>query len=123
MRLKISFKAILKGVLRGLILNFILLGVLFLTMIFKDISSDGLNIIWTIIISLSIVYGSIVATIKNGENGWLIGLILGALYFGIIFIIAKIFFNSTLDMNLFSTTKFFIFMVIGMLSGMLGINI
>lgn len=123
MELKILIKGILKGLQRALILTFILIGILCLAMFFKEINVKILNIIWTTITCLSVVYGAVVAVIKSEKNGWLVGLIFGAIYFCVIFIISKFIFKNNLDMALFNFTKLIIFMIIGMLAGMLGINL
>ena len=115
-------KSILKGLFRAIILTLILIVLLTIVMFFKEISPKTLNIILTIIICFSIVYGSIVATIKNGKNGWLVGLILGGIYFLIIFAFSSILLKNNLMSGGLVFINLIIFTITGMLSGMLAIN-
>ena len=122
MDFKNLFKSVLKGLARGLILSLILLAVLSGVMFFKELSSKVLNIALSAITCLSIVYGSAVATNRNGKNGWLVGMILGGFYFLIIFIFSSLLLKSNSDFGVLNFAKLIIFMVTGMFSGMLAIN-
>jgi putative membrane protein (TIGR04086 family) len=111
-----------KGVLRALILTVILVLAISLSMSFLDLSEKTLSVLWMVTTCLSILLGATYAAKKNEKNGWLIGLILAVVYYLIIMIISSIFRGNFL-FEVVDFGRLIIAMVIGILSGMLGINI
>lgn len=111
-----------KGVLRALILTVICVLAISFSMSFLDLSEKTLSVLWIVTTCLSILLGATYAAKKNQKNGWLIGLILAVVYYLIIMIISSIFRGSFI-FGAVDFIRFIIAMVIGILSGMLGINI
>lgn len=114
--------SIVKGIVRALILTVICVLAISLAMSFLDISSKTLGVLWIISTCVSILLGAIYAARKNEEKGWLVGLILAIVYYLLIMIISSIF-KGAVHFGILDLGRLMIAMAIGLLSGMLGINI
>ncbi|MDD7794053.1 MULTISPECIES: TIGR04086 family membrane protein [unclassified Clostridium] len=111
-----------RGLIRALLLTIFLLMVLALTMNFLDLSQKNLYVTYIIITCVSIVFGGVYGARKNQSKGWLVGLFVAILYYvfiGIVSAIAK----GKVEFVSFDVYRLFFAMAIGILSGMLGINI
>lgn len=111
-----------KGMFRSLIATLILTIILAVVMSFIDFSVKSINLSYVIITCISLVMGATYASKRNGERGWLIGLLVGLGYYILLFIISSIF-NGKVSFSMFDIYKFVMAMIVGILSGMLGINI
>ncbi|SHI33791.1 putative membrane protein, TIGR04086 family [Clostridium cavendishii DSM 21758] len=116
------FINVTKGLLRGLILTLICVLAISLVMSFKDLGSSVLGVLWVITTCVSIFIGATYAAKRNGEKGWLVGLILAIVYYLVIMIISSIF-RGEIHLGIMDGARLLIAMAIGLLSGMLGINI
>ncbi|OPJ63579.1 TIGR04086 family membrane protein [Clostridium oryzae] len=111
-----------KGVLHAIILTVLLLIVFTAIMNFVSINNQVMSVSYIIITCFSVLYGSIYATRRNNKNGWLIGMLVAIFYMLLLYIISAIIFQDpTLHMNDFF--RLIIAILVGALSGMLGINI
>lgn len=120
MNIKNMSTSAIKGAVISLILTLIIIIGVSIFMLFKDVATSTFNIIFIAINSVSIVIGAVVATRINEENGWLVGLLVSIIYY---LIIALISFFLGAEGFSFSLTRFGIFMIMGVLSGMLGVNL
>jgi putative membrane protein (TIGR04086 family) len=110
------------GVLRATIITLLLLVLLAAIMNFNEIGSQVLSVYYLVVTCVSILYGSIYAARKNKRRGWIVGILVALLYMIILYLISAIFFQ-----DLAFTGKDFlrlaIALLVGALSGMLGINL
>lgn len=123
-----KIKSLVKGVylLQGLLLAFIVTAILILIssiiLTYTNLSESKMNLLNTVVMILSITSGSIYVAIKAKEKGWLNGGILGLGYFLIILLINLIFLKPlTIDIFLFS--RLIISIVMGVIGGIIGINL
>lgn len=112
---------VIKGSLVSLIITIILIIGLTVFMMFKELSGGTVNITMIVFTGIAIAIGAILATKKNGEKGWLVGLLVSILYFIVVYII-----SSALNGFVFKQydlVRFVMAMVVGLVSGILGINL
>ena len=116
------FRSVMKGTVGAII--FSLVGIIILSAIMTTckVSSNirSMIIVITVLISLSI--GSIVAAKKNGSKGMLVGICVGAEFYCIYFITASVL-GGSLIFSVYELGKLSIIMIVGALSGILGVNI
>ena len=89
---------------------------------FTDISGRVVSVTFLLITCISIIYGAIYAAKKNNRKGWLTGLAVSLTYMLILYIISGLFFGDY-SINTKDLTRLVIAVLVGVLSGMLGINI
>ncbi|WP_234119382.1 TIGR04086 family membrane protein [Clostridium hydrogenum] len=110
------------GILRAFILTLVII-LIFAFISTKIHFSEGItNAVILISTLLSIMYGSIYSSRKSGEKGWLNGLLVGMFYI-IIFYIISIICGSNSQLEARDVIRVVLALVVGTLSGMLGINI
>ncbi|ENK0839225.1 TIGR04086 family membrane protein [Clostridium botulinum] len=113
---------IVQGLLRAIIITVIMLLIFAVILTFKDIGEKISSIIYLLITILSIMYGTIYAVRKINKKGWLIGLVISIMYMAIIYIISIVS-GNTLTFGTDRFIRIFLALILGILSGMLGINI
>ncbi|AVQ47285.1 TIGR04086 family membrane protein [Clostridium sporogenes] len=113
---------IVQGLLRAIIITVIMLLIFAVILTFKDIGEKISSIIYLLITILSIMYGTIYAVRKINKKGWLIGLVISIIYMVIIYIISIVS-GNTLTFGTDRFIRIFLALILGILSGMLGINI
>ncbi|AJD29922.1 MULTISPECIES: TIGR04086 family membrane protein [Clostridium] len=113
---------IVQGLLRAIIITVIMLLIFAVILTFKDIGEKISSIIYLLITILSIMYGTIYAVRKINKKGWLIGLVISIMYMVIIYIISIVS-GNTLTFGTDRFIRIFLALILGILSGMLGINI
>ncbi len=113
---------IVQGLLRAIIITVIMLLIFAVILTFKDIGEKISSIIYLLITILSIMYGTIYAVRKINKKGWLIGLVISIIYMTIIYIISIVS-GNTLTFGTDRFIRIFLALILGVLSGMLGINI
>ena len=118
MNLEDYFKTVLKGVVGAIAVVIILTSILS----FVDINSSVLSIITVIITSVSLIFGTIFAVKLYRRKGWLIGLSVGTLFYISLYAIG-ILFGAEATLGLYDLVKFLLCVIVGILSGMLGINL
>lgn len=111
-----------KGVVRSFFLTLLLILFLAIISTFVELGAPIRSTAILVTTLLSIVYGAIYSAKKTGEKGWLHGLIVAILYMVTLYIIAIIGGrNHVLDLN--DALRVLLALVVGFLSGMLGMNI
>ncbi|WP_163193948.1 TIGR04086 family membrane protein [Clostridium thermarum] len=110
------------GVLRATLITIALVIIFAIIMTFTDVSNQFLSVYYLVTTCLSVVYGAIYAARKNNKNGWLVGILVALLYMLLIFIASAVLFNNV-SFGLTEFLRITIAVVVGALSGMLGINI
>lgn len=110
------------GVFRAAILTVILLIIFAIIMSITEVSPQFLSVYYLLVTCLSVVYGAIYAARKNNKNGWLVGIVVAILYMVLLYIIAAVFFNDA-SLGTKELLRLTIAVMVGALSGMLGINI
>lgn len=111
-----------KGVFRGFLLTLVLILIYCIIATFVDINAAIRSVFFIVGTSLSIMYGSVYATKKIKKKGWVIGFFVAMIYILIIYLISLI---AGREVVLSSNDFYRILLaaLVGILSGMLGINI
>ena len=120
---KSKFFYIGKGVLGSFFLTLVLILILGIVSTFLDVNASIRAACFIVITSLSVVYGSIYSTRKIQKRGWFIGILVALLYIFIIYLVAII--SGSREFVINSTDLFMVALalLVGSLSGMLGINL
>jgi putative membrane protein (TIGR04086 family) len=112
----------IKAVSRGIIISVVLLLITALVFYFTDFNQDNIKtIVWAVTI-LSICYSGIYAAAKAGSRGYLHGAASGAIYMLVLFIIAALAERGSISFRTYAV-MFIMSLVIGSLSGMIGMII
>jgi putative membrane protein (TIGR04086 family) len=114
---------VIEGVLRGFFMTLAILLIYAVVAHFVQIDESITSLLIIVATLLSVVYGSIYASKKSGRKGWLNGLIVAILYFAILYIVALVAQSRDAALTLKDFARLFICVFVGMLAGMLGINI
>ncbi|MCR1935271.1 TIGR04086 family membrane protein [Clostridium tepidum] len=113
---------IVQGILRAVIFTVIMLLLFAVVLTFTDVGEKITSIIYLLITILSIMYGTIYSVRKINKKGWLIGLVISIIYMVIIYIISIVS-GNTLTFGSDRFVRILLALILGILSGMLGINI
>lgn len=111
-----------KGALRAVIITIIMILVLSVVMTFVDLDAKVASITILVITVLSVMYGAIYSAKNINEKGWLVGMLVALCYMIMVYIIGAIFYKD-LGMDLGDWFRLIVAVLVGSLSGMLGINI
>lgn len=110
------------GVLRAFVFTLLVI-LIFAFISTKMHFSEGItNAVILVTTLLSIVYGAIYSSRKSAKKGWLNGLLVGALYI-VIFYVISILCGSSSELEARDFIRIVLALLVGTLSGMLGINI
>ncbi len=112
----------LKGLIFSMGITMLLLFILSLILLYTPLKESNIPLFNTIIMIISITIGSIYVSISIGENGWINGGILGILYFLILVLLNYLFFKSFL-IDMYLVGKLILSLVIGIIGGIIGINL
>lgn len=113
---------LLKGVLLAFIITIVLITIFSLLLSFTTIKESKMSIYNTVIMIISIAAGGFYSAKKLKENGWINGGLVGIIYY-IILLIINILFNKPFSFDIFSITKLLIAFVLGVIGGIIGINL
>lgn len=116
------FKSIFRGLLCALVITFIATIIFSLVMNKLPMEENVLNIIYVVITALSLVVGSVFAVKNYGSKGWVVGLAVGCMFYIVLYLIGIIF-GAEATLTIYDFMKFALCILIGLLSGMLGINL
>ncbi|GAB6170474.1 TIGR04086 family membrane protein [Clostridium carnis] len=122
MEWKNYFKCVLKGVLWSLIVTFLVTALFSIIMNSMTIGDGLFNVIYVVISCVSLVIGSIIAAKSHGSKGWIVGLAVGVVFYISLYLIGVICGAET-TLGMYDLIKFGLCILIGTLSGMLGINL
>lgn len=112
---------VFKGILRAVFVTLIGVFILSLIMMVTDINLKVLGVTWVIITCISIFLGAIYSARKNGEKGWLVGLMVGLIYY-ILLLILTLALKEKPNFGMYDFYRMVISLAVGLFSGMLGIN-
>lgn len=116
------FKNVLKGVIWALMITFLVTAIFSLFMNRITLREGIFNVIYVVISCLALVVGSIVAVKAHGNKGWVVGLAVGCVFYIALYIIGIIF-GAEPTLGMYDFIKFTLCVFIGLLSGMLGVNL
>ena len=116
------FQYIGEGVIRALIFTIIAIVIFSAIGSSNDIPQAITSTFYIVITMLSIIYGAIFATRKINKNGWVNGLLVSAIYLVFVVVISKLAGNDSV-IGASMVLRIVIGLAVGMLAGMLGINI
>ena len=122
MEWKEYFSNVFKGVALSIIIAIILTAVLSIIMLFTNISDNMYSGICVGTTSISLILGTILAARLHGKKGWLVGLAVGTLFYIALYGIGVLF-GADATLKLYDLIKFSLCILVGILSGMLGMNI
>lgn len=115
-------KHIFKGLIKSFLFTIICVIIFSIITFFVPVSEGFRNIFILVITLLSVMYGSIYASKKTGHKGWLVGLILAFIYIIIVYLISGLV-GRGLSLQFKDFLRIILALFVGLLSGMLGINI
>lgn len=116
------FKSVLKGLVWALMTTFLVTAVLSIVMHKLTLGEGVFNIIYVVISCLALIIGSLIAVKSYGSKGWVVGLAVGCIFYISLYIIGIIF-GAEPTLTMYDFVKFTLCVFIGLLSGMLGINL
>lgn len=119
---KSTFFHIGEGVLRGFFLTLILIFFYAILATFIDVGGGARSACIVVFTCISIIYASVYATKKIGKKGFATGIIVAAVYILIIYIVAIIAGRSPI-IAVNDLYRICLALVVGCMSGMLGINL
>lgn len=122
MEWKDYFGNVLKGVVGAVAIVTILTAIFSLIMSFVEISPGIDSAVNVGITSISLIFGTILAAKLYGNKGWLVGLAVGVLFYIALYAIGVLF-GAEATLGLYDLIKFSLCVLVGILSGMLGINL
>ncbi|GAA0114476.1 TIGR04086 family membrane protein [Clostridium senegalense] len=119
---KIKYSCVGHGVLRAFILTMFALIVYSLLISVISVGPKVNSIFYIILTLISIIYGTICATIKAGSNGWLMGILVGLFYIVALFIVS-ILCGKEFAFGVKEITRVIMATLVGALSGMITVNL
>ncbi|GAA0124131.1 MULTISPECIES: TIGR04086 family membrane protein [Clostridium] len=119
---KIKYSCVGHGVLRAFILTMFALIVYSLLISVISVGPKVNSIFYIILTLISIIYGTICATIKAGSNGWLMGILVGLFYIVALFIVS-ILCGKEFAFGIKEITRVIMATLVGALSGMIAVNL
>lgn len=119
---KIKYSCIGHGVLRAFILTMFCLVIYSLIASFISVNTVVTSVFFVVLTTLSILYGTIYATMKAGHNGWLMGILVALFYMLAIFIIGMIC-GREFAFGIKEFVRLTLALIVGALSGMIAVNL
>ena len=116
------FKSVVKGLLWALVITIVVTIIFSFIMNTVAIEEKIFNIIYVVISCLALVLGSVIAVKSYGSKGWFVGLAVGCIFYIALYLIG-ILFGAEATLTIYDFIKFALCIFIGLLSGMLGINL
>lgn len=113
---------LLKGLLLAFVVTAILILISSLILTYTNLSEGKMSLLNTIVMILSITSGSAYVAVMVKEKGWLNGGILGLSYY-LILILINLIFLKPLIVDVYLFTRLIISVVMGVIGGIIGINI
>lgn len=111
-----------KGVLIAYIISIILLIIYGILLTITSLSESSMSTVIMVVTMISIALASIYTAVKLGSKGWLNGALVGLVYMIILFFLSLIF-NTGVSFDGFILFRMFMGLIIGALSGVIGINL
>ncbi|WP_446897535.1 TIGR04086 family membrane protein [Clostridium sp. LBM24168] len=111
-----------EGVLRSFIITVLMLLIFAVAMTFVEINEYISSIFYIVTTILSIMYGAIYASEKIKRKGWFVGIIVALLYVIILYVVSIVSGNSAV-IGPDGIKRFVLALLVGSISGMIGVNI
>jgi putative membrane protein (TIGR04086 family) len=115
------FRSVFKGLVFALMATFLVTAIFSILMNSITLSDGVFNIIYVVISCLALLVGTVVAVKTYGSKGWLVGLSVGCIFYISLYLIG-ILFGAEATLGAYDFIKFVLCVLIGALSGMLGVN-
>lgn len=122
MEIKDFLKNVIKGVILSLLIAIVLTLIFSVVMTSVDLSETVLSVSYVVITCLALVIGSVVAAKLQGSRGWVVGFVVGAIYYISLYLIAVLFGDGS-TLTVYELYRFLMAIGVGTLAGMLGINL
>lgn len=116
------FKSVFKGLVYALMATFIITAILSLVMSNFTLPNVVFNVIYVVISCFALLLGTVVAVKTHGSKGWMVGLAVGCIFYISLYVIG-IMFGADRALTGYDFIKFSLCTLIGLFSGMLGINL
>lgn len=113
---------IVKGSITAIILTLILLLVFAMLLTYTDIKENTINPVIIVITGISILVGSSLSTLKIKKNGLINGFLVGLIYIITIYLISSIA-RTGFKLNLYSIIMMLVSTIMGMIGGIIGVNL
>lgn len=113
---------ILKGSITAIILTLILLLIFAALLTYTAIQENVINPVIIVITGVSILVGSSISTLKIKKNGLINGLLVGLIYIITIYVISSIA-CAGFKINLYATIMIIVGAIMGMVGGVIGVNL
>ncbi|MBA5850932.1 TIGR04086 family membrane protein [Clostridium sp. cel8] len=111
-----------EGVLRSFIITVIMLLFFAVIMTFVEVNEYMSSVFYVITTILSIMYGAIYASQRIKKKGWIIGIIVALLYVFILYLISLVS-GNTVVIGSSGIKRLVIALLVGSISGVIGVNI
>lgn len=119
---KINYICVGQGAIRACVLTLILMVIFTLASMFLGENEGVKSVVFIVITCLSVFYGATYAARKAGKNGWMVGLLVAAVYSVFIFC-ASLGAGRESVFVVKDLVRVGMCMAVGTLSGMIGINL
>lgn len=113
---------LLKGLLLAYIITCILILFFSILLTYSSLRENKMPLVNTIIMVISVTSGSVYVAKMVKEKGWINGGIIGMAYY-LILIMLNFIFLKPLVLDIFSISKLVLACIIGIIGGIIGINI
>lgn len=117
-----KLKSIAKGVIISYIITIVFIILFSFILVKTNIKEESINTVIIIISSVSILIGTSISTIKLKKHGIINGIIISSIYMIILYIFSSIL-NQNFLINMNTIFMFFIGIILGILGGIIGVNI
>lgn len=122
MEIKEYITNVLKGLVGAVAVTILLTAIFSLLVSFVDFSPSVFSGVFVVITSLGLIFGTIVAAKLHKKKGWMVGLAVGILFY-IALYVTGVSFGAEPTLGWYDLIKFSLCVLVGLLSGMLGINL
>ncbi|MEG0773213.1 TIGR04086 family membrane protein [Clostridium sp.] len=119
---KIKYACVGQGVLRASIVTMLCVLVYSLITSFTPSSPKVTSAFIVVLTLVSVLYGTVFATLKSGNKGWLIGLLVAFFYMLILYIVSVLCGNG-FGIDAGDLIRLLLALAVGSLSGMLAVNL
>lgn len=119
---KIKFSSVGQGVLRAAIVTMVCILIYSVILTIFSLSASVTSVFITVLTLASVMYGAIFASLKNGDRGWLIGIMVALIYMIILYIV-NIICGNGFTLGSGDLLRLLLALIVGTLSGMLAVNL
>jgi len=117
-----SIVRILKGSIAAIVLTLVLLLIFAALLTYTSIGENVIKPVIIVISGVSILIGSSISTLKIRKNGLINGCLVGLIYILTIYLISSIT-GTGFTINMYSMIMMIICIIMGMIGGIIGVNI